>query len=200
MTNSDVKESEMLNVCFLESATQDVRGRLFEQIVVARFFFTGLPFQDLETIFSKAGVSLTRDITEAFEGSYTQVKLEGVAYPKFVVPQKNITLYIPMAPNFPAVDMIFCVGKVVIAFQIHISKGHVDVLSLLQSKAEDAKWEQGGIQTIILVYLSPTPLEIKRSETKRQKVLKKSSASTCRYTTVYSSIKEFDALKTINWR
>ncbi len=60
-----------------------------------------------------------------------------------------------MAPNFPAIDVIFRVGNVVIAFQTHISGDHRDVLPLLNLRVENSKWQDDGIHIFILVYLTP---------------------------------------------
>ncbi len=83
------------------------------------------------------------------------VTIVGHAYPDVGTPKKKITLFTPIAPNFPAVILFVRVGKVVIAFQIHTSVEQKGVLPLLESHVQKAQWKSDWIHTNILVYLSP---------------------------------------------
>ena len=129
------EESNLLNVCSLPSTTNDVRGRLFEYMVIRRC-------QD-------DGVGLVDKITYIPEGLHT---FAGQELPN----STKVTadgIYVPNNPNFPAIDVIWKVEKTIYGVQIHIAN-HDNVVQLFEAKCRNAGWFSDFNQ-IYLVYLSP---------------------------------------------
>ncbi len=201
-------EAKLLQICAHEKTTDDVRGYLFGQMVILRLSQSGLSANVVTKILNEANVTMTSDMRAALECPFILDLLQGLAYPSFA-PSDAFTLYIPLSPNFPAVDLIFRLGKVVIAFQIHVSKKHTDVLPSLQLHARNAKWKKGGIHTIILVYLVPVDRLEKNSKTakslkrKRQQHPETSTDSIqyygCKYVTLHNSLHDFEPLRKMKW-
>ena len=118
----------------------------------------------------------------------------------------EIDIFIPMAPYYPAVDLISRFGSLVIACQVHISETHLNVLPLLQSHVEKAQWENNGIRTIILVYLSPevdTTRNLRKRHESSSITASGSPSSTCSsimHVPLYYTNHDFNRLKSIPWR
>ena len=88
---------------------------------------------------------------------FTVNKVSGCTrYPGLVSGETICTYFVPMAPNFPATDLIIHVGKIVIAFQITISPNHDEVRTLRQGKVSAAGWDDEQAEKIILLHLCPT--------------------------------------------
>ncbi len=201
-------ETKLLQICAHEKTTDDVRGRLFEQMVISRLCQIGLSANDVTKIFSEANVIMTSDMRAALECPLILHLVQGMSYPSLAA-SDVFTLFVPLAPNFPAVDVFFCLREVVIAFQIHDAKGQTDVLTSLQLHAKNAEWKKGGIHTIILVYLVPVARPEKNSKTtsslkrKRQHPPKTSTEFVHRdgykYITMRYSVNDFDSLRTMRW-
>ena len=117
----------------------------------------GLGPADFKTIFADARMASEIDelLHDAVRGRYEIQKVHGHNYPERVHARSTKRCFIPMAPDFPAVDMIITVGTVVIAFQIHISEEQPNVIKTLVDNARAARWNTTVMQKIILVYLSP---------------------------------------------
>ncbi len=62
--------------------TQAFRGYLFQPMVIARLFPSGLSPQDFEKILIEAKVSMTENVTAALTGCVTSEQFLGLAYPK----------------------------------------------------------------------------------------------------------------------
>ncbi len=201
-------ETKLLDVCAHERTTDDVRGRLFEQMVIARLCKNGLSANDVSKILNEAKITMTSDMRAALECRVIQDLFEGMAYPTFAA-SESFTLYIPLAPNFPAIDLFFRLGKVVIAFQIHVAEKHADVLTSLQSHVKNAKWKSGGIHTIILVYLVPLARQEKKAKTTRSLRRKREQPTQIStdyiqcddytYVTMHKSVQDFEPLQTMKW-
>ncbi len=201
-------EAKLLQICAHEKTTDDVRGRLFEQMVISRLSQSGLSANDVTKILDAANITMTSDMRAALECPFILDLLQGMAYPSFA-PSNACTLYIPLSPNFPAVDLIFRLGKVVIAFQIHVSEKHTNVLPALQLHAKNAEWKKGGIHTIILLYLVPVDRLENNSKTakslkrKRQQQPETSTDSIqyygCKYVTLHNSLHDFEPLQNMKW-
>lgn len=76
----------------------------------------------------------------------------GRKLPKLSLRSKNHN-YIPLDPNFPAIDWIWVCGKIVIAVQAHVSN-HADVASTFWGMCREAGWFE-EFDKVYLVYLSP---------------------------------------------
>ncbi len=204
----DEYEPKLLQICAHEKTTDDVRDRLFEQMVISRISQSGLSAYDVTKILNAANVTITSDMRAALERPFILDLVHGMTYPSLAA-SDGFTLYIPLAPNFPAVDLFFCLREVVIAFQIHVGKKQMDVLTSVQWHTKNAEWKKGGIHTIILVYLLPVARLEKNSKTtrslktKRQQPLDTSTEvhrDGCKYVTMHKSLHDFDPLQSMNWR
>jgi hypothetical protein len=183
-------EASILEVCGNPSTTNDVRGRLFELIVIVRF---------------RKDLVLTRtpdsDVLPAYVDNGTVFESQELPTPHFM---NNGTLCIPKNLNFPAIDLILKSddGVDVWAVQVHVSK-HDNVLPKLESMCNEKGWFE-AFTNIYLVYLSPsedvknlltclpTPPE-RRS--KRLKVTGKKNPIQVSAAT----IQEFECLRDIQW-
>ncbi len=202
-------ETKLLDVCAHERTTDDVRGRLFEQMVIARLCNNGLSADDISKILNEAKVTMTSDMRAALQCGVIQDLFEGMAYPRFAA-SDCFTLYVPLAPNFPAIDLFFRLGHAVIAFQIHVAEKHADVLTSLQSHVKNAKWKSGGIHTISLVYLVPVARQGKKAKKTRSLKRKREQppqtstdyiqCDDYTYVTMHKSLQDFEPLQTMKWR
>jgi hypothetical protein len=104
MAYVEKQERYLLEVCGYSTTTQDVRGRLFESVVIGKIFSTGLDFTWDE-----------RTLTIAPGSVY---HLGGSKLPDRV---KANVLYVPDNPNFTAIDFFARTGNFVVAFQVHTS-------------------------------------------------------------------------------
>ena len=147
------REDKILQVCN-DTTHQDVRGRLFEDLVIARFVTKASFSDDIKMILKKANINVNLQMARGRISE--KVKLPDTKFPNVADREVDITCFIPSMPNFPAVDFIIHVRKIVIAIQIHISDSHEDVLETLKRKVREAGWNQEQVQNIILLYLSPS--------------------------------------------
>jgi hypothetical protein len=199
-------EGNLLTLCRKSETTSDTRGRIFESIVINRLIVKKVTGSEMNLLLEEADESFRFERTgELFEKFH---RLKGNSYP-LCDPSDDNTLYVPMSSNFPAVDAIIHVDKVVIAIQVHTSHSHGRVDNLLNAKAESAGWLD-KVNAIILVYLSPTPGNLKRkldtesSQTKpsSQRITRQSSSETAcpvNLFTLFCTIKDFKCLKDIQW-
>lgn len=153
------------------------------------------------------------DINEAIQGGFSVVRFLGSSDPRLHLLENvgKIVLFIPRGPNYAAIDFMFRVGSIVIAFHIHSSENnHNDVLSSLQRDVEKARWSKEVIHTIFLVYLSPNPTTAMTKEKLKRKGETSSVQSslgspspsvgtTIKYVPLYYSIDDFEDLKTMKW-
>lgn len=134
----EAKESILLEVCRSPETTNDTRGRLFELMAIRRCQTYGIqdfPVRD-STLTILPGSQLFR----------------GKKLPRLSA-QSTRTSYVPLDPNFPAIDWIWVHGDVVIGVRAHVTK-HPDVVNNFWGMCINAGWLQ-EFQTILLVYLSP---------------------------------------------
>lgn len=183
-------ESSILKVCRNPSTTNDVRGRLFELMVIVRFrkdlVLTHTPDSDV----LPAGV----DNGTVFES-------QELPTPHFM---NNSTLFIPKYSNFPAIDLILKSddGVDVWAVQVHVSK-HDNVLPKLESMCKENGWFE-AFTNIYLVYLSPSD-DVKNlltclpkpSERRSKRV--KVSGKTNPIQVSAATIHEFECLRDMQW-
>ena len=92
-----------------------------------------------QQISSDANVCLDDDIPAALQGGVFMKRFTGRSYPRLGYSENEIDIFIPMAPNYPAVELISRFGSAVIACQVHISDSHLNLLPLLQSHVEKAQ-------------------------------------------------------------
>eukprot|EP00977_Amphora_coffeiformis_P022087 scaffold10394_cov173-Amphora_coffeaeformis.AAC.5 len=131
------KEALLLEVCRDADTTNDTRGRLFEIIAIRRCQTLGAQI-DLD--------NQSVNVNPGFE------HVGGRKLPKLSPRSKNRN-YIPLDPNFPAIDWIWVCGKIVIAVQAHVSN-HADVASTFWGMCREAGWFE-EFDKVYLVYLSP---------------------------------------------
>ena len=141
-------EHQILTTCRERDVTDDVRGRLFELLVIQRFR-RNTTFDNNKLIPSTVGSGMV------FEG-------QKLPNPKDMTKE---SLFIPKNSNFPAIDLIIKVGQKVWGVQIHTNPTHDDVLPKFRTMCDAAGWH-GRFEEIHLVYLSPSDLTKKNVETK----------------------------------
>lgn len=117
-TYIDENERDILNVC--TTATQAMRGCLLEQLVIRRPLKSKLADSDFRKIFTDAGLAKEIASTSKTAKEFTTVTRvpSCTRYPKLGSGEGNCTYFVPVAPNFPATDLIIHVGKIVIAFRL----------------------------------------------------------------------------------
>jgi hypothetical protein len=134
-------EASILNTCANTNVTNDVRGRLFELIVISRLrkqtLISNDPAKDVLPGSVDAGL--------VFEG-------QELPTPSDMHMNK---LFIPKNAHFPAVDFITKEGSDVWAFQVHVAD-HNDVEPTFRAMCEEKGWFN-AFENIYLVYLSPSP-------------------------------------------
>ena len=180
-------EGSILKVCGNKNTTNDVRGRLFELIVINRFIKSSV-------------VSTSADTTNLPASVDSGHWFDSQELPDPVSMQQN-TLFIPRYSNFPAIDLILKAENDVWAVQVHVSK-HDDVLPKFRSMCEEKGWFD-AFNNINLLYLSPSDAvknmlgacipTIPQRRSKRSRVIGKPiyvSAAT---------VKEFQCLQNIQW-
>ena len=135
-------ERVLLAVCAKVNVSNDVRGRLFELIVIVRF--------RKNLVLSK---DPTRDVLPASVDS--GLVFETQELPTAQMMAEN-TFFIPKNSNFPAIDLILKSkdGKDVWAVQVHVAD-HDNVLPTLRRMCDNSEWFQ-SFDNIYLVYLSPS--------------------------------------------
>jgi len=148
------REGEILSVCRDPATPADVRGRLFEEIMIARLVTEDSFPDDFKRIWNDADFTFNADIDAELRRPTKTSKLSNKKFPEGAYKDNCWTYLVPNVPNFPAVDIFIRLRKIVIAFQFHVSD-HADVLPLLMNKTRDAGWTRQQVEKIILVYLSP---------------------------------------------
>lgn len=137
-------ERELLATCANENENvtndDDVRGRLFELIVISRF--------QKQAVISKQP---TTDVLPAKVDA-------GLVYESQKLPMpaqmEANSLFIPKNSNFPAIDLILKDEKDVWAIQAHVAN-HDDVEPTFRKMCDEQGWFD-SFDNIYLVYLSPS--------------------------------------------
>jgi hypothetical protein len=125
-----------------------------------------------------------------------KIKLPDNKYPKGEYWDDRVTYFIPEKSNFPAVDLIIRVRKIVIAFQMHVSD-HENVVPKLLAAARQAGWNKELVEKIILVYLSPSE---ETSKTLERKFGMKSPSSVDDWVILhFDFIRNFQSLRDMQW-
>lgn len=133
-------EAQLLSTCANPHVTNDVRGRLFELVVISRF--------RKESVISNQ---------PAMDVLPERVDRGMVFDSQQLPPPTNMLankLFIPKNSNFPAIDLILKEGNDVWAVQVHVAD-HENVEPTFRSMCEDQDWFQ-AFDNIYLVYLSPS--------------------------------------------
>jgi hypothetical protein len=180
-------EANLLQTCAHPMVTNDVRGRLFELIVITR-----LQKRSIVSLHPEAAVLPERvDSGMVFES-------QQLPEPRTM---GNNTLFIPENSNFPAINLVLKEGRQVWAIQVHVSD-HDDVEPTFRSMCQEKGWFD-SFDNIFLVYLSPS-IEVKdalsclpaqSSRVKRPRVAKKRPE--IQVTAI--SKDEIECLKDIQW-
>ena len=179
----------LLEVCANVNVTNDVRGRLFELIVIVRFRKNSVLSKDP-----------TRDVLPASVDS-------GLVFATQELPTAQMmaenTLFIPKNSNFPAIDLILKSkeGKDVWAVQVHVAD-HDDVLPTLKKMCDKGGWFQ-SFDNIYLVYLSPSDAAmnmltcIPRPPQRRSKRPRSQPPNPIQVSA--ATIRDFECLRDIQW-
>jgi len=140
--------SEILVVCNDPDIMHNVRGHLFELLIIRRCQGRSLYMNNLN---GKNDADI-----EHFPG-FTSCKV-AKRFPRWTLPTlADDGLYVPVNPNFPAVDLIWKMQGNIWFVQVHVSR-HDDVSQNLQEMIQRAL----GLHKIMvpanlfLLYLSPT--------------------------------------------
>jgi hypothetical protein len=134
------KETLLLSVCREPDTSNDARGRHFENMVIRRCVQNGVVFQLGGEEISIPGTALS-----------TSFRFSGKQLTSFTLNSPN-GVYVPLDPNFPAIDLVWKHGNVIIGVQVHVNK-HDDVLEGFISLCRVANLF--GQFDIHLIYLSP---------------------------------------------
>jgi hypothetical protein len=140
MVYMEEKESLLLSVCREPDTSNDARGRHFENMVIRRCVQNGVVFQLGAEVISIPGTALS-----------TSFRFSGKQLTSFTSNSPN-GVYVPLDPNFPAIDLVWKHGNVIIGVQVHVNK-HDDVLEGFISLCRVANLF--GQFDIHLIYLSP---------------------------------------------
>lgn len=138
MNYIEKSEAQLLEVCKDKRTTNDTRGRIFESIAIRRMHS------------AITNVDLGNNDTFSIAAGHNEVP--GDCFPE-LEPQTGAKTYIPVNPNFPAIDWIWVSGKSIFGVQSHVSD-HDDVLDTFVAKARAAKWFD-KFDRIELLYFSP---------------------------------------------
>ena len=199
------EERNLLDICNNPNTSAQVRGRLFESIVITRLVSNTWSPDAVKSvvkgILTEADIKIDNDWDAALQQPADKVQLPNNKYPEFDSFTRVTTFYIPMKDNFPAVDLIIRTRNIVITFHITIEIDHDEVLTKLLKKAENAGWKEGQVDKIILVYLCPQVstkknLDERIVRTKKARTL--SSVSDWVITRFYS-IADREPLRDIQW-
>jgi hypothetical protein len=133
------QENELLGVCRSNSTTNDVRGRLFELMVVQRCVQKGVVFK-LGRM--KVNIPATQQ----------NLKIVGQLLPKLTSNSEN-GVYVPINMNFPAIDLVWKFGDKIFGVQVHVSS-HPDVAVKFRDMCSEAGWFV-EFEQVHLIYLSP---------------------------------------------
>ena len=135
-------EASILQVCANTEVTNDVRGRLFELLVIVRFRKNSVLTRFPE-----------REVLPASVDSGLVFETQELPTPQMMA---NNTLFIPKNSNFPAIDLILKSndGTDVWAVQVHVAD-HDDVLPAFKMMCEAKGWHE-AFENIYLVYLGPS--------------------------------------------
>jgi hypothetical protein len=138
MTHLESREQTLLEVC-RESTSVDTKGRCFENIVIRRCLAHGVTF-DLD------GVTINIPISAST-----------TSFPGKSLPKKSFFtrdgVYVPLDPNFPAIDLVWKSGSHFFGVQVHVSK-HNDVAEKFIDLCIMAGWFT-MLTKVHLIYLSP---------------------------------------------
>jgi hypothetical protein len=140
------KEQAFLRVCADPETTNDVRGRIFERIVINRC----------------RGRDLTLMPTESDDKNLSRAEFPGLLscelverFPKQSLPPFNTMvkpgMYVPQNQSFPAVDIIWKMKNTTWFVHVHVAKKTTNAVPTLKEMCKVAGW-QGKMY---FLYLSP---------------------------------------------
>ena len=178
----DNNERLLLEVCKDTQITNDVRGRVFELLVIRR-----LQRNQEQTKTKIPGLAIPSRKhmkVQTFQGMSTLPILDE--------DQSLFRMWVPCVGNFAAVDVILELASQVWAIQIHVSR-HSDVSARFVKMCEDAGWFQSHNDSVHLLYLSPTTAIKKESEDRLNKNQDE------RLKVWFASLQDLDCLKSIKW-
>lgn len=132
------KEAALLSVCEDSSTTNDTRGRLFEHMVIQRC--------------NSCGVKIQVDDVQVNIESGRIKTFSGKMLPRLTRRSLN-AVYVPIDPNFTAVDLVWKFDGIVIGVQCHVNT-HNCVASSFWGLCKQANWFK-EFDHVQLIYLSP---------------------------------------------
>jgi hypothetical protein len=191
------RQMDMLKICADDKTTDDVRGRCFEDIVIGCLITNDGSPDVLKKVLTDAKITIDRDWDAELRQPPDLIPLPNNQYPPGAYGKKKVTYFTPNTSNFPAVDLIIRVRKIVIAIQITTSEKHADSLGKLMKNVRKAGWNKRQVQKIILLYITPRNV-ITRNLEKRIGGGTSLSEEDWVITRFYS-IDDFDSLRDIQW-
>lgn len=138
MAYVEENEVSLLDVCRDPETTNDTRGRLFETIVIRRCQ-------------SRQGKIQVGDNEVTIQQSAT--RFNGKLLPKLTKEGTRDGIFIPNDPNFPAIDLVWKCGGIVLGVQCHVNQ-HKDVAAYFWGLCNKANWLK-NFDEVHLLYLSP---------------------------------------------
>jgi hypothetical protein len=191
-----VKESEaaLLQVCSMEDVTNDVKGRLFELIVIAR-----CQTQTISRSTADLGEGIGNDVFPVRVDSGVWFSGQDLPHPSSMT---SNSLFIPQNSNFPAIDLLWKAGMNVWGVQVHVAD-HDDCLVSFKEMCESRTWLT-AFDNIYLVYLSPDPavtssLTCLPPAATRQKIPRLAKAAKTKIQVSAVSKNEIECLKNMQW-
>jgi hypothetical protein len=137
------KEQDYLQICEDSRTTNDVRGRIFEWIVIIRYQSTAAGVKNKLTIGGQSFDMPQSNLVRQFGSQKLPSEL------------RQNGLYIPWNCNFPAIDFILKHDRIVWGVQVHVA-AHLVELKKFQTMCEEARWHL-QFDKIYLLYVSPEP-------------------------------------------
>jgi len=139
-------EKAILVVCNNPTVTDDVKGRLFELLVVRR-----CQSRSLGLVLNGTDPDIDIANFPGLESSNLAQRFAGQTLPSFI----DDGIYVPVNPNFPAVDLIWKMQENIWFVQVHVSK-HNETSARLTTLIKNARDAGEMIQgNLFLLYLSP---------------------------------------------
>lgn len=191
-----VKESEaaLQQVCSMEDVTNDVKGRLFELIVIAR-----CQTQTISRSTADLGEGIGHDVFPVRVDSGVWFSGQNLPHPSSMT---SNSLFIPQNSNFPAIDLIWKAGMNVWCVQVHVAD-HDDCLVSFKEICESRTWLT-AFDNIYLVYLSPDPavassLTCLPPAATQQKIPRLAKAAKTKIQVSAVSKNEIECLKNMQW-
>jgi len=138
-------EQHLLQICRNPTTTDNIRERIFEHLIIARCLSCRIALCTRNS-------GIARNEFPGLEKCKIVERFQGQKLPKDL---SQDGMYVPLNTNFPAIDMIWKMGKNIWFVHAHVAKHDDDVKFALEDLLEDFDWPK-VVENIFLLYLSPS--------------------------------------------